>query len=163
MGAVGVNGASAEVDDPTQRARVANAGWSKWTPVNLAAIGVHLLGGAIIARANKARVAGQEGVGAATVAKTALTVAALGATAYSRVLGQRIMQAGDVPVEGGTTPGPATPPEVEKAQRQLKILQWLIPGLTGGMLVLNARRGEQQRPKEALSGVARRLLPKRGD
>lgn len=36
MGAIGGNGAAAEVD---QRARVANAGWSRWTPVNLAASG----------------------------------------------------------------------------------------------------------------------------
>ncbi|MBC7373398.1 MAG: hypothetical protein H7323_05350, partial [Frankiales bacterium] len=30
MGAVGVNGAAADVDDPRQRARVANAGWARW-------------------------------------------------------------------------------------------------------------------------------------
>ena len=44
MGAIGVNGAAADVDDPTQRARVANAGWGGWPPVNLAAIAAHLAG-----------------------------------------------------------------------------------------------------------------------
>ncbi len=42
MGAIGVNGAAADVDDPRQRARVANAGWDRWTPFNAVAIGAHL-------------------------------------------------------------------------------------------------------------------------
>jgi hypothetical protein len=32
MGATGVNGAAAVVQDPTQRLRVANTGWARWTP-----------------------------------------------------------------------------------------------------------------------------------
>ena len=31
MGAVGLNGAAAVVDQPAQRLRVANAGWARWT------------------------------------------------------------------------------------------------------------------------------------
>jgi len=31
MGALGVNGAAAQVRDPTDRARVAATGWRKWT------------------------------------------------------------------------------------------------------------------------------------
>jgi hypothetical protein len=38
MGATGVNGAAAVVEDPTQRLRVANSGWARWTPLNLAGI-----------------------------------------------------------------------------------------------------------------------------
>ncbi len=158
MGAIGVNGAAADVDDPSQRARVANAGWGRWTPFNAAAIGVHLLGAAQIARANKGRVATQKGVLGNTLVKTALTGAALGATAYSRLLGQKVMNAGDVPVAGGTTPLPTTPPEVAKAQKQLKVMQWAIPGLTGGLLVSNVVHGEQQRPSEVLLGTARKLV-----
>ena len=158
-GAIGVNGAAADVDDPRQRARVANAGWARWTPVNLAAIAAHLAGGAVILNANKGRTATQQGVAGWTTAKMGLTAAALGATAYSRVLGQRMMNAGDVPVEGGTSPSAATPPEVEKAQRQLNLLQWAIPALTGAMLVANARMGEQQRPQEVASGLVQRLIP----
>ena len=45
-GAVGINGAAADVTEPTQRLRVANAGWGRWSPVNLAAVGAHLVGGA---------------------------------------------------------------------------------------------------------------------
>ena len=40
MGAVGLNGAAAVVDQPAQRLRVANAGWARWTPVNLAGTGL---------------------------------------------------------------------------------------------------------------------------
>ena len=58
MGAVGVNGAAADVDDPRQRARVANAGWGRWTPVNLVAIGAHLVGGAQLMKAGDVPVAG---------------------------------------------------------------------------------------------------------
>ncbi len=153
MGAVGVNGAAAEVDQPTQRARVANAGWARWTPVNLAGIVAHLLGALVLTRANRGRMATQRGVRSAAMTKAVLTGAALGATAYSRVLGQRVMSAGDVPVEGGAEPSEATPPEVAKAQQQLRVLQWVIPALTGATLVVNARMGEQQRPEAVAEGL----------
>ena len=161
MGAAGVNGAAAVVEDPTQRLRVANTGWARWTPLNLAGIAAHLAGGAVLTGANKGRMAGQQGVAAAGAVKTALTVAALGTTAYARVLGKRLERAGDVPVEGGTTPSPTSPDGVARAQRQLTVLQWMIPALTGGLLVINARMGEQQRPTQVTGGLVRRLLPGR--
>ena len=61
MGAVGLNGAAADLEEPKQRLRVANAGWNRWTPVNLAGIAAHLAGGAVLLGANKGRVAGQQG------------------------------------------------------------------------------------------------------
>lgn len=157
MGAVGVNGAAADVDDPRQRARVANAGWGRWTPVNLVAIGAHLVGGAQLMKANKGRVATQKGVLANTNVKLALTAGALGATAYARVLGQKMLKAGDVPVAGGTDSLPTTPPEVAKAQKQLSALQWAIPGLTGAILASSALHEEQQRPSQVVSGVIKGL------
>ena len=156
MGAVGVNGAASDVDDPTQRARVANAGWGRWTPLNAAAIGAHVLGALEMTWANKKRLKDQKGVGSASLLKAGLTAAALGATAYSRVLGQKVMNAGDVPVAGGTTPLPSTPDDVAKAQQQLKALQWVIPAITGSMLSMNSLMGEQQRPKNVARGVVRR-------
>jgi len=42
MGAVAVNGASRDVKDPAERAAVATAGWARWTPFAVAAIGAHL-------------------------------------------------------------------------------------------------------------------------
>ena len=157
MGAIGVNGAAADVDDPRQRARVANSGWARWTPINAVAIGAHLLGGAQLLRANKGRVAAQKGVLANTNVKLALTAGALGATAYSRLLGQKVMDAGDVPIAGGTASLPSTPPEVAKAQKQLKALQWAIPGLTGAVMASSALHEEQQRPAQVLRGSLQKL------
>ncbi len=150
MGAVGVNGAAKDVDDPRQRARVANAGWGRWTPVNALAIGAHLFGGYKLLQDNAGRVATQKGVLANTNAKLALTAGALGATAYARVLGQKMMNAGDVPVAGGADPMATTPPEVAKAQKQLHALQWAIPALTGGILASSSLHEEQQAPKQQL-------------
>ena len=161
MGAVGLNGAAADLEEPRQRLRVANAGWNRWTPVNLAGIAAHVIGGTVLLGANKGRVAGQQGVAQATVVKAALTGAALAATAWSRALGAKLDQAGEVPVEGGTDPGAETPEDVAKAQRQLKVLQWAIPALTGAVLVLNARMGEQQRPAQVTGGLLGRLRPGR--
>src|SRR5215212_3604763 len=76
LGAVGVNGAAAEVDSPTQRARVANAGWARWTPVNLAAIGAHVVGSTILTGANKGRMAGQKNVASTGLVKAGVTAAA---------------------------------------------------------------------------------------
>ena len=153
MGAIGLNGAAAVVDQPAQRLRVANAGWARWTPVNVAGIAAHLAGGAVLLTGNKGRLASQRGVASATVAKATVTGLALAATAYARALGQRLMEAGDAPVEGGTTPAGDTPPDLAGAQRQLTVLQWVIPGLTGAALVLNALMGEQQRPQQVTSGL----------
>jgi hypothetical protein len=161
MGAVGLNGAAAQVEEPKQRLWVANAGWNRWTPVNLAGIAAHLAGGAVLLGANKGRLTGQQGVASATVVKTALTGAALAATAWSRALGARLDEAGQVPVEGGTDPSGDTPEDVAKAQRQLKVLQWVIPALTGAVLVVNARMGEQQRPAQVSGGLLGRLRPAR--
>ena len=161
MGAAGLNGAAAQVDEPRQRLRVANSGWARWTPLNLAGIAAHLAGGAVLTGANKGRLAGQKGVATASTVKTALTVAALGTTAYARLLGRKLERAGDVPVQGGTTPSPTSPEDVARAQRQLTTLQWVIPVLTGAVLVVNARMGEQQRPTQVTRGLMRRLLPGR--
>ena len=157
MGAIGVNGAAADVDDPRQRARVANAGWQRWTPFNALAIGAHLVGGAQLLKANKGRIATQQGVLANTNVKMALTAGALAATGYARVLGKKMQSAGDVPVAGGTDSLSTTPPEVAKAQKQLSALQWAIPGLTGAMLASSSLHEEQQRPSQVIGGTLKSL------
>ena len=157
MGATGLNGAAADVDDPRQRARVANAGWARWTPVNAAAIGAHLVGGAMLVQQNKGRLAGQKGVGSWTLGKTVLTGGALAATAYSRVLGQKLLKGGDFPAAGGTEPTTGTPPELAGAQKQLKALQWVIPALTGGLVYGNVVMSEQQKTTEVAKGAVQRL------
>ena len=64
-------------------------------------------------------------------------------------------------MEGGTNPSADTPAEVSHAQRRLTALQWAIPALTGAVLVVNARMGEQQRPAQVTRGLFRRLVPRR--
>lgn len=159
MGAIGLNGAASAAKDPQDRTRIVNQGWDSWTPVNLAGIAAHLLGGAQLTRGNKGRIAGQQGVGRMTAAKTAVTAAALGTTAYARMLGKKIDEAGDVPTEDGTQPTFGTPPEVAEAQKQLSVLQWAIPALTGVLLIMNSRMGEQQRPVSVVKGMAQRMRP----
>lgn len=157
MGAVGLNGASKAVSNPTDRLRTASVGWGKWAPLNAAAIGAHLVGGAGLLLANKGRVAAQQGVGASTVAKLALTAAALGTTAWNGALGAKIAQAGDAPAESAVTPSAGTPSDVAKAQKQQKVLQWVTPALVGSVLVLNAQQGELQKPEEVKQGLLGRL------
>jgi hypothetical protein len=154
MGAVGVNGASKDVSNPLERAKVASTGWARWAPFNAVAIGAHLVGGAGLLLAHRDRVRGQSGVGANTVIKTVLTAAALGTTAYSGVLGAKLAKTAgdDTYTEGGTTPGDATPDNVAALQQQLKLLQWANPVLTGAIIVLGAQQGEQQRPQERFRG-----------
>lgn len=154
MGAVGVNAAAAAAGDPEHGARVANTSWARWTPFNAAAIGAHLIGGAQLLRANKGRVRSQKGVLANTNVKLALTAGALGATAYSRVLGQKLIEAETVPVSGGA---PAPSPEVAQAKKQLKALQWAIPALTGAVMASSSLHEEQQRPSQVLRGSLQAL------
>lgn len=163
MGAVGVNGAAAAVRDPKDRARVAAVGWAKWAPVNFVAMGAHFVGGAAILNANRGRAKNQEGVTANTITKLVLTGAALGATVYSGALGAKTAQGDGHSVDGATEPNASTPDDVAAAQRQLKYLQWLLPVLTGAIVVLGAQQGEQQRTSQVLTGLGTKLLKRAGD
>ena len=151
MGAIGINGGSKDVKDPAERTAVAAAGWARWAPISAAAIGAHLIGGAGLLAANRDRVRGQQGAGTNAVIKSVLTAAAIGTTVYSGVLGAKIAtEAGSAPVEGGTVPSESTPDKVAKLQQQQRVLQWITPALTGGLLILGAQQGEQQRASEQL-------------
>ena len=145
MGAVGVNGAAGAAKDPTERARLSSIGWAKWTPVQVAAVGVHAVGGIGLMLSNRKRLASQPGAGSATVVKLVLTGAAAAVTAYSGVLGKRVAQHADEGAAGATEPGPTSSPELANAQRQLKACQWAIPALTSTLIVLGVVEGEQQR------------------
>lgn len=158
MGAVGVNGAAAEVDDSRKRLPMASAGWARWTPVNAAAIGTHLVGAAGELVTESGRVAAQSGVGKMSAVKTALTAAALAATGYGRFLGRKIEHADSAPVEGITEPNPETPSHIASSQRQMKVLQWAIPALTGALIVVTAFAGEQQKPGQVTRGILRRSI-----
>lgn len=155
--AVALNPAAAAPHKGRDRGAVVNTGWDRWTPVNAAAIGAHLVGGAGLLLANKERVVSQRGVATMTIVKLTLTGVALGATGYARLLGRKVSAKTDVPVASGTTPAETTPSDVADAQRQLRVLQWAIPAATGAILVANSFAGEQQRASEAAQGVLSRL------
>jgi hypothetical protein len=152
MGAVGLNGAAADAKDPRERTRLSADGWMRWAPVNAAAIGAHLLGGAGILWANKGRQVTQQGVGSNTALKTAITATALGLSAYGAFLGAKVAKAADqAPAKGATEPSEETPEDIAAAQRQLKVIQWATPVLTGAIVALGAQQGEMQRPRAQVS------------
>ena len=182
MGAVALNPASGQITDPNERLRVANIAWGRWTPVAAAAIAAHLIGAVRITTANASRIAAQQGVGTVDASKAVVTAAALGAYAASGLYGRKVMQLeqsssrgraegaaggqqigdggiGGTDVRDATTPEAGTDAELADAQRKLSLLQWAIPVLTGGLIVLSARLGEQQRPAEVAAGILDRFLP----
>ena len=159
MGAVGLNGAAATANDPRERTRISSEGWRRWTPVNAAAIGAHVAGAAVLLASDRKRVAAQEGVTGLAGVKVALTAAALGVTAVSRLQGRKVQDAGPTHASGVTEPSSSTPTDVATAQTGLKPLQWAIPALTGALIVITSRMGEQQRASESIPGIAKRLLP----
>lgn len=154
--AVALNRAAGKPGRQSDAGAVANAGWDRWTPVNAAAIGAHLVGSVGQLVGNRERLAAQPGVGTMALVKTGLTVAALAVTGYSRVLGGRISAHKAVPVSDGTTPSAETPPEVASAQKQLAVLQWAVPALTGALVVVSSFAGEQQRPASVLQSLTAR-------
>ncbi|MGW2439471.1 hypothetical protein ACWCY1_22370 [Streptomyces goshikiensis] len=162
MGAVGLNGAARdEGDTEATTARIASSGWAKWSPLAAAAITTHLVGSSGLLAANAARVVTQQGVAASTIAKTALTGAALAATAYSGILGKKIELASSTDPEDAEKAA-KHPIDTDRAQHHLACMQWAVPALTGALIVLNALHGEQQRPLEQAHGMwqrARSLAP----
>ncbi|MGY5885593.1 hypothetical protein [Modestobacter lacusdianchii] len=152
--AVALNAAAGEAGSDRATGAVANAGWDRWTPVNAAAIGAHLIGSVGQLGANKQRVAQQQGAGAMSTVKTLLTAAALGVTAYSRVLGKVVSQGGATPSKRATKPSKRARGEIAAAQERLDQLQWVVPALTGALVVVSSYAGEQQRPSEVLRGIS---------
>ena len=169
FGVLALNSATRELRDPRERTRIANEAWGRWTPFNLVAIAMHLLGGLQIVRGNKSRIVAQKGVAGASNLKLALTLGALGATAYTRKLGQDLMDAegswnveppGELSSEAATEPEPTAPDDAKHAQRQLHWAQATVPAMTGALVVLQAVQGEQQRPSQVARGMLSRLSPK---
>lgn len=143
MGAVGLNGATIEVDDHTQRIRVANAGWFRWAPIAATALATNLMSAAALGRlptpgADRSHVAGLGRT------RAAVTAAAIAATATSGAAGRNVVRAGDVPVATATVAIDATPERVARSQRVLRFAQWLVPALTALLWLIDVRqRGDR--------------------
>jgi len=153
MGAIGLNGAAAQAKDPSERARLSSAGWMKWAPVQTAAFVSHIVADLAIAWENKGRIAKQEGVARDTVLKTAVTVAGAAVTAYAGILGKKVEKLADEGARGATEPRPDASDELKAAQQQLRMLQWVIPAFAGAVIILGAKHGEMQRPKNVFAGL----------
>ena len=149
MGAIGVNGAAAAIGG-RDGARVAERGWSRWAPLQFAAVGAYAVGSLGLTLGNRGRLRHQPGVGSLAAAKTLVSVAAVGATAYAAYLGQ---QTADDPVppvapEDAAEAVDGRCPAVDEVRQRLGLLQWAVPVLTGALVVMSARMGEQQRAVE---------------
>jgi hypothetical protein len=158
MGAVGLNGAAAAVSSPRERVTVATAGWKKWFPVQFAAMVAHGIGGVGLIIGNKGRLATQGEGRVNTGVKLGFTLAAIGTSLYSGVLGTRMAAHADEPVEGSTEPTAETSDEMASAQSQQRIMQWVTPAITLVLIVLAAQQGEQQRPVASATSWLKRAI-----
>ncbi len=159
MGAVGLNGAASALDDPAQRSKAATAGWSRWAPVNAAAIGSHLVGATGLLVTDWPRVRHQQSVAKSSAIKAVTTGAGLGVAVWSAALNRSMAKAGAVPVAGATEAAMATPPQVARTLRQLKLVQWLNPAAGLALIALSDWQSQQQRASEAAKGRVQRRLP----
>ncbi|MFB2596665.1 hypothetical protein ACEXQE_02630 [Herbiconiux sp. P17] len=157
MGAVGLNGATAQAKDPTERLRLSSLGWARWAPVQFVAILAHGIGGIGLIAGNKGRLAAQKEAQSNTTVKLAVTGVAAAASLYSGILGATIGKHAEEGAEGVTEPGSKASKKLAAAQRKQKVLQWVLPALTGVLLVLAAQQGEQQRP---VAGFLHRITGK---
>lgn len=153
MGALALNAATREVDDPEQRTRVANAGWFRWAPVVGSAMVLHLVGGVTLSRHARPQLRALREERIVAWTRTAVTVAAVAVTAESGRAGQQVVRGGDVPVATAVIPIAATPEEVARAQDRLRLVQWLVPGLTGAIWLLNAFQDERGHRRRLLAGI----------
>jgi hypothetical protein len=142
MGAVGMNAATREVDDHTQRLRVANAGWFRWAPVVGLAASAHLAGVVARSRLDAPRW-GHPRAGGLGILRAVLTMGAVVATLETGRSGYAVVRAGDVPVSAAVIPVSDTPDEVRRAQARLRVAQWLVPAFTAGIAVTNAVQEER--------------------
>ena len=143
MGAVGLNGATIEVDDHTQRTRVANAGWFRWAPIAGTALVAHVSSAYALGRLAPSPGGRAQGSAGVRRLRAAVTLAAVISTVESGISGNRVVRGGDVPVATATIPIAATPRDVAAAQRRLRVAQWLVPGFTSVLFVLEARQRQR--------------------
>ena len=146
MGTVGLNGGAAKAKDPAERLWIASIGWAKFQPVLYGAVLLHAVGGLGLIAGNKGRLAVQPEARTNTAVKAALELLAGAVTVYSTVQGGRVLAHADEGAQGVTEPDAGSSPQLASAQRQLKLMQSVLPMITGTLIVLAAQQGEQQRP-----------------
>lgn len=131
----------------------------RWSPVLGGAMVAHLAGGLGLVLWNRSRIAHQKGVATSTVVKGALTVAATGLTVLAGIDG---LKARTLREQRAADPDdPVVLEQEARVQRRMRAIGTALPLLTGGIVVMSALHGEQQRPREMargiLAGVADRI------
>lgn len=160
MGAVGLNGAAATAESSSERLAISARGWAKWAPVQIAAIVVHGVGGLGLIAGNKTRLIGQQESRTNTIVKLVVTGLAGASSVGSAITGATIAKRAAEGGRGVTEPREGASPELARAQRVQKVLQWATPVLTAVVIVLGAQQGEQQRPIKGLWETTLRNLRK---
>ena len=150
MGATGMRRAVSEAGGGVE---AEGAGWSAWQPVQTLAIVTQLVSGAGLTVANRGRYIAQRGVARTSLLRTAVTGAAVAATIGAAKSGQQLAVV--------SSDAAAHTEEVNRLRSRTRMFQWLVPLLTGSLIVLDAVMGEQQRPQRVASGVIGRILPGR--
>jgi hypothetical protein len=145
MGASAVNGTAKKEGQTGTSVRIANEAWRRWSPFWAASVAMYGLGSTQLIRANTSRMRRQSGVRELAALKAALSLAALGASGYARILAR------------GLPEDSAPTAEQAEARKRLARTQWAVPGLLAGAVAVNALMGEQQRPIHVAKGVLRSL------
>jgi hypothetical protein len=86
--------------------------------------------------------------------KVGLTAAAFGAAAYSNVLGRRISEARQVQLADE-----AISPELAVAIRRQSVLRWVMPALSGSLVLLGALDRSNQRSTSRVARAIDRFTP----
>jgi hypothetical protein len=150
MGATGLErGAEAADGD---KHRVESTAWSAWQPIQVAAIATQLASGAALTLANRKRIVGQRGVARTSAIRTGLTGAAIAMTVLAARSGSKV--ASEVNDESELADD-----EIDRNERRVRMAQWMVPALTGAIVVMDAFMGEQQRPNQVMRGALERVLP----
>lgn len=134
MGAVGVNSTARRAEDLSQRHQLAAHPWERWSPVNAAAVALHVAGTAGLLVTDRPR----RGTRRVTGAKLALTGVALGLNVVAERIADKVERQVREPGAGGD--GQLSSGDLSHLQDQLRVLRWTVTGLTGGALVLDAVR-----------------------
>ena len=85
-----------------------------------------------------------------------MTAVAAAVTLYSGLLGGKVEKLAEEGSQAATEPRAGASDELKSAQRQLKILQWSIPVLSGAVIVMGAQHGELQRPVNVYEGLKKK-------
>jgi hypothetical protein len=157
MGAISIPATRRAAGDAQQGIRIADEAWTAWQPVSTTAIATHLIAGAGMTWANKGRLTAQAGAKRTTALKTGLTLAAMATDAWARRLGSALSDEVDRDTAGTAQPRPEADERADATRKRLRLAQWATVALTGAVVALGARMGEQQRPRNLVRGLTDRL------